>query len=297
MKHILTVVVALISLGLFVPPVFAATKTMQPTPLLSITPAPAVSSPIPTPLVRLDITQPSREAVEPLKTLVVNMNTGSVLVNPLKHLVSRSVANGVPTNTLVLLLLLPTIATIVAGARHLVGLQGFGILLPAALGVTFLAVGPVAGLGLFLVITLTTTLSRVVLRRIKLRLHYLPRMSFLLGVTTLFVLFVLFLGSFIDISNVGNISIFPVLFLILLAEDFTRVQIGKSFRTAFNITTQTLFLALILYVLLIQEGLQKFVILNPEWSIAVPLFVSILLGKFSGLRFLEYYRFRRLIKS
>jgi len=297
MKNILAIVVALISLGLFTPQVFAATKTMQPTPLLSITPAPAVSSPIPTPLVRLDITQPSTEAVEPLKSLVVNMNTGSVLVNPLKHLVSRSVANGVPTNTLVLLLLLPTIATIVAGARHLVGLQGFGILLPAALGVTFLAVGPVAGLGLFLVITLTTTLSRVVLRRIKLRLHYLPRMSFLLGVTTLFVLFVLFLGSFIDISNVGNISIFPVLFLILLAEDFTRVQIGKSFRTAFNITTQTLFLALILYVLLIQEGLQRFVILNPEWSIAVPLFVSILLGKFSGLRFLEYYRFRRLIKS
>lgn len=270
---------------------------MQPTPLLSITPAPATSSPIPTPLVRLDITQPSREVEEPLKTLVSNMQTGSALINPLKHLVSRSVANGVPTNTLVLLLLLPTIATIVAGARHLVGLQGFGILLPAALGVTFLAVGPVAGLGLFLVITLTTTLSRVVLRRIKLRLHYLPRMSFLLGVTTLFVLFVLFLGSFIDISNVGNISIFPVLFLILLAEDFTRVQIGKSFRTAFNITTQTLFLALILYALLIQEGLQRFVILNPEWSIAIPLFASILLGKFSGLRFLEYYRFRRLIKS
>jgi 7 transmembrane helices usually fused to an inactive transglutaminase len=297
MNKILTVVVALIFLGAFTPQAFAATKTMQPTPLLSITPAPATSSPIPTPLVRLDITQPSREVEEPLKTLVSNMQTGSALINPLKHLVSRSVANGVPTNTLVLLLLLPTIATIVAGARHLVGLQGFGILLPAALGVTFLAVGPVAGLGLFLVITLTTTLSRVVLRRIKLRLHYLPRMSFLLGVTTLFVLFVLFLGSFIDISNVGNISIFPVLFLILLAEDFTRVQIGKSFRTAFNITTQTLFLALILYALLIQEGLQRFVILNPEWSIAIPLFASILLGKFSGLRFLEYYRFRRLIKS
>lgn len=297
MNKILTIVVALIFLGAFTPQTFAATKTMQPTPLLSITPAPATSSPIPTPLVRLDITQPSREVEEPLKTLVSNMQTGSALINPLKHLVSRSVANGVPTNTLVLLLLLPTIATIVAGARHLVGLQGFGILLPAALGVTFLAVGPVAGLGLFLVITLTTTLSRVVLRRIKLRLHYLPRMSFLLGVTTLFVLFVLFLGSFIDISNVGNISIFPVLFLILLAEDFTRVQIGKSFRTAFNITTQTLFLALILYALLIQEGLQRFVILNPEWSIAIPLFASILLGKFSGLRFLEYYRFRRLIKS
>lgn len=273
-----------------------AQKNETSQPVISITPSPYASA-IPTPLVRLDLTQRSTSTEEPLLELIKNSQIGEFWLNPLKHVIFRSVLNGVPTNTLVLLLLLPTIALIVASARHLIGLQGFGILLPAALGVTFLAVGPIVGLTLFLVITFGSSLTRIVLRRVKLRLHYLPRMSFLLGITTLIVLIVLFLVSFVDLYGVQNVSIFPVLFLILLSEDFTRVQIGKSLRTAFNMTTQTLFLAIVLYTVLTQEGLHAFVVTNPEIAILAPLALSVLLGKFSGLRFLEYYRFRRLLKS
>ena len=50
---------------------------------------------------------------------------------------------GVPENTIVMLLLLPVIATFIAATRQIVGVRGFGIFLPAALSVAFVAIGPI----------------------------------------------------------------------------------------------------------------------------------------------------------
>jgi len=56
-----------------------------------------------------------------------------------------------------------------------------------------------------------------------------------------------------------NISIFPVLILVLLAEDFSRVQMGKSIKTAVNLTAETLILGLISYLVLMFEPLRRYV--------------------------------------
>lgn len=301
MKYLISTFVLFAWLSLMFPMgVWAATpkparaQTALPSASASATPT---ATPTITPSPRADITVPNIDTTGPLEKLIKAQKVGPMFANPLKYLIRSSVANGVPANTLVLLLLLPIVAAFIAAARHLVGLQGFGILLPAALAVTFLAVGPVVGLGLFLVIVGGTTLSRIGLRRIKLRLHYLPRMSLLLTFTVLFLMIVLLIGSSINLSGITNVSIFPVLFLVVLSEDFTRVQLGKSFRSAINITTQTLILALVSYIFLTFDSLQKWALLNPEGTILGVVIFDILLGKFSGLRFLEYYRFRKLIKK
>ncbi len=269
-----------------------ATPTVSPTP--SETPVPTVE---PVPTQRPDITQRTEESVGPLEKILKEESLGAVWKAPLKHVIARAVKNGVPANTVVLLLLLPVVAAFVAGARHLLGLQGFGILLPAALAISFLALGPIVGIGMFLVIIGSSTLGRMFLRKIKLRLHYLPRMSLLLAFTVLCILGVLLLGSTINVSGITNVSIFPVLFLVLLSEDFIRVQLGKSFHTAVNITAQTLLLALVSYFFLTLSEIQMFAIKYPEILIGGVLVINIVLGKFSGLRLLEYYRFRKLIKK
>src|SRR3989344_2169753 len=105
---------------------------------------------------------------------------GPIWLNPLKHATSNAISAGVDPSTIVLLLLLPVVASIIAGARHLIGLRGFGIFLPAALSVVFVATGPIVGLGLFLIIVTVSTLARVLLKKLKLRLQYLPRMAFIL---------------------------------------------------------------------------------------------------------------------
>lgn len=265
----------------------SATPTASPSPTI-----------IPTLEPRIDITQKDETVMGKLGNLLSNQTPGALITNPLKHIIRASVNAGVSVNTIILLLLLPVIAAIIAAARHIVGVRGFGIFLPAALAVVFLAIGPIVGLGLFLVIVGASTLSRMSLRKLKIRLHYMPRMAFMLALTVLAVLLVLYAGSsLVNIYGITNVSIFPVLVLVLLSEDFSRVQLGKSFRAAFNLTSETLVLALLSYIFLTLESVQQFALLNPEALLLGVLIFDFLMGKFSGLRFLEYWRFRKLIRN
>lgn len=229
------------------------------------------------------------------RLLLEAQDPGPRLTNPLKHAIRGAVEAGVPTDTLVLLLLLPLVAAIIAAARHMVGLRGFGIFLPAALSVVFVATGPVVGIGLFLIILLVSTFARVVLRKLKIKLQYLPRMALILWVVVFGVLGVLFAAPVLPAPDIASVSIFPVLILVLLAEDFTRVQLGKSARTAVNLTSETLILALISFAFLTLEPLKAFALLNPEAMLAVVALFDFLVGKYVGLRFLEAWRFRKLI--
>ena len=208
----------------------------------------------------------------------------------IKIAIERAVVSGVPTNTIILLLLLPLVAFVIAFSRNLLGIRGFGIFLPAALAVAFVATGPVAGIGLFLVIVIVSTVVRLTLRKLKLKLQYLPRMALILWAVVLGVLGSLFLVPL-------DVSIFAVLILILLTEDFTRVQIGKSVKTALSLTLETLILALISYFFLTLELLQNFVLANPEISLLAVGILDFLLARYSGLRLMEIYRFRKLVSS
>jgi hypothetical protein len=257
-----------------------------------------IISPVPTDAPRPDFTQKSEETVEPLKKILEEQKLGSVMpYNPIKYAIRGSVDAGVPPNTIVLLLLLPGVAALIAAARHLVGLRGFGIFLPAALSVVFVATGPVVGILLFLVIVFVSTLTRIVMRRFKIKLQYLPRMALLLHFVVLGILALLFLAPLINNSSFANVSIFPVLILVLLAEDFSRVQLGKSAKVAISLTGETLILSLASYIFLNLKFVQEFVLLMPELWIFLVIVFDYLMGKYVGLRILEYYRFRKLIKN
>src|SRR3990172_5844089 len=74
-------------------------------------------------------------------------------LNFMSFLVNFIVNKGVPVNTIVLILMLPIIATIFAFARQIIGLRAFGIYIPTIVTVSFLALGLTYGLtGFFLVV-------------------------------------------------------------------------------------------------------------------------------------------------
>lgn len=216
---------------------------------------------------------------------------------PVYNAIVSSINSGVPENTIVLLLLLPVVATVIAGIRQIVGIRGFGIFLPAALSITFVAIGPILGILLFVAIVVISTTVRLITRKLKLKLQYLPRMALILWFVSFGILGILFTAPMINYLPLLNVSIFPVLVLTLLVEDFTKIQLGKSFKTAMSLTGQTLVLALISYVLLTYQPFKKFVLLNPEITLITTFIINIILGKYLGLRFMEYLRFRKLLKN
>jgi len=215
-------------------------------------------------------------------------------VNTIQYLINQAIFRGVSEETIILLILLPLVASAVAAARHLLGFRGFGILIPTAIAVTFVVTGISTGIFVFLTILAVATLARWLLK--KLRLHYLPRMALLLWFVTLVVLALIIAAPFFELQELTAISIFPIIILILLFEDFIGVQIGKSFREAVRLTTETIIIALLGFVIFKFELLRKWALVYPHWLILAPVVLNLLIGRFTGLRLFEHRRFRRLLK-
>lgn len=297
MRKTSLLLVAMVMVLALIRPASAVAKVAPiASPIASAT---ASATPVSTPVAPpVDITQKSSESLGPLETLLKEQKPGPAWpFNPVKHAIRGTVAAGVPANTLVLLLLLPIVTFVIAFSRNVVGIRGFGIFLPAALSVVLVATGPVVGIGLFLVIVAVSTVVRMLLRKLKVKLQYLPRMSFILWAVVLAVLVVLFMAPVLNFPALANVSIFAVLVLILLAEEFNRAQLGKSAKTAANLTFETLVLSLISYGFLVLQPLRAYVLLNPEIALLLTAVADLALGKYTGLRVMEYYRFRKLIRS
>ncbi len=240
-----------------------------------------------------DLTQPT-ESKSPLQLVLEKKQLGKLSWNNfLQVAIRRAVDAGVPVNIVVLMILFPLIAALIAGARQIVGLQGFGIFTPAVVAVAFLATGVSVGVLLFVGILVVATVARVVLRR--LRLPTLPRTALLLWFVSLGVLGLILASPVLKLAPLMNINIFPVLVLILLAETFIDVQVTQSSRAAIRLTFETFVLALVSFLIMSTTALQEWVLLNPEIAVLLIALLDIVIGKYDGLRLLEMYRFRKLV--
>jgi len=243
-----------------------------------------------------DLTQPSGETKSKLEKVLEENPVGSLSwYNFLRYGVHRAVANGLPVNTVVLVLLFPLVVALVAAARHLIGVRGVGILTPALLSVSFLATGTLVGVGLFLIILFVATGSRMILR--KLRLQYLPRLALLLWMVSGGVFVTLLLASYLPLKDVVTVGIFPILILMLLAETFIDLQQSRSGNEARDIIFQTFVLAIATSLLLQWELVQKLVLLHTEivyFGVGV---FDLFMGKYTGLRLVEYLMFRPLTQD
>jgi len=215
--------------------------------------------------------------------------------NFLRYSVTESVRNGVPVNTVVLILLFPLVVAMVAAARHLIGMRGAGILTPALLSVAFLATGIWAGVFLFAVIVMVTVVARTALKTLK--LQYLPRVSLLLWVVSAGVFLTLFSASIWNFSQLVNVGIFPILILMLLAETFIDIQAGRSGSEARALIFQTFALAMISSLILGNEMVQRAVLLWPEMIFFGVAIFDIFMGRYTGLRLSEYLMYRGIVRE
>jgi hypothetical protein len=216
--------------------------------------------------------------------------------NVLQSAIRTAVNQGVPANMLVLLILFPVIASVIAFSRHVIGLQGFGIYTPAVLAVAFVSTGIVPGIVLFLVIVAAVTAGKILFRGLK--LEYLPRTALTLWLVSLIVFLLLVISPYlIRVVDLVSIGIFPILVLILLSENFLGTQASVSQQRLIELTVETLGLAIICALMIATPAMQEFVILHPELVMVAVAAVNLVVGKYTGLRLAEYFRFRSIIED
>jgi len=214
--------------------------------------------------------------------------------NFLSHVIDFMVNEGVPINTIALVLMLPVIATIVALSRQILGIKAFGIYTPTIITLAFLATGLKYGLFVFLVVLAAGTLTRIFLKRF--RLLYLPRMAIVLSIVSLSIIGMLAYAASSRRTVLISMSIFPMLILITLVEKFVAVQIKRGLLTAITLSLETLAISVFCYYVMSWEILRNFILIYPE-IIFLSLLFNFFLGKWTGLRLFEYVRFRKVIKG
>ncbi|MDD5083841.1 MAG: 7TM domain-containing protein [Candidatus Moranbacteria bacterium] len=209
-------------------------------------------------------------------------------------LIDFFILQGVPLDTIVLLLMLPIVATLVAFFRQIIGIKAFGIYTPSIVTFAFLAFDPKGikyGIAIFLSIIITGMLSRILLKHF--RLLYLPRVAITLTIVALTTLTMLVIGGSFNRTGLASVSIFPLLIMITLVEKFIATQIEKGDKTATILALETLGISLIGYAIVRYHVLIELIIAHP-WVVLITLPINVWLGKWTGLRVMEYLRFRKI---
>lgn len=216
-------------------------------------------------------------------------------LNTLRVVIREAVARGVPEETIVLLLMLPLVASLVSFLHYVVGISGYGTFMPTMIAVAFVSTGVAGGLVLFALILLITVVGGRFLK--KLKLHYWPARSINLLIVAMGVFFLMVISSFIQIIDISKLSIYPILFMIVLAEEFVKTQMAKSKREAKVLALGTIFVALVGAGLMGLLGLQFLVMRYPEVMILLAVGVNLWVGNYTGLRFTELARFKKAIRE
>lgn len=204
-----------------------------------------------------------------------------------------AVRSQVPLPALNLILVLPLVAFFLVIIRNVIGLETFGTFSPMLLSLAFLTTGLGWGLAVFAVIVGLGTGLRLVLQR--LRLHLVSRVAILIAVVAVSMVGLTVIGAVFGVGALLHTSIFPMVIMANMIENFTNTQLERGTMEALRLTLSTLLVATCSYVGIEDTGLKSLVLTFPEILIAV-IGIELLLGRWRGLRVLEYVRFYHIAK-
>jgi hypothetical protein len=226
--------------------------------------------------------------------LIVDASTAGIRPwNLLSSLVNYMLTHGVSSQTVILLLMLPVIAMILAFLKQVIGVTTFGLYTPSIVALSFLALGWPIGLVFLLFIITTGYATRAFMRRW--RLLYIPKVAIVITVVSITLLMLLGLGALFNIILARD-TIFVLLIMSTLSESFLNVKTEEGLYSAILGTGETILAALLCVFIVQWPWLQSLILAYPE-LILFTIVIDAMLGRWTGLRLVEYFRFREVFKN
>jgi len=192
------------------------------------------------------------------------------------------------------LLLLPLAALIVSIFRTVIGLPTFGTFTPALLGLAFIDLKSLpVGLPIFVLLILAGWGMRHLLDRF--HLLQVPRASALLTLIVILLLALIFTASQFGLTATQYVTLFPLVILTHLVERFWTIESEDGSLSSFRTLFCTMVVAVTVSLTLGWSGVSGFLFRYPE-LLGVVLAAHLLLGRYTGYRLSELYRFGDLIR-
>lgn len=192
------------------------------------------------------------------------------------------------------LLMVPIGALIVAFMRTIVGMPTLGTFMPILIAIAFRETELALGITLFVLITGVGLLLRFYLERLQLLL--VPRLCAVLILVVLMMLAISLISADLGLARGFSVALFPIVILTMVIEHMSVVWEESGPIATLKEGLGSLAVAILGYLAMINEYLSHIVFLFPEVLLIV-LAVSILIGRYTGYRVTELFRFKDIIED
>lgn len=190
-----------------------------------------------------------------------------------------------------ILLMIPLGALLLAVMRNVVGINTFGTFMPVLIGVAFRETGLGTGIVLFLIMVTMGLAVRFWLERLKLLL--VPRLTAILTVVVLLMAALSIVTNDLGLHRGLSVALFPMVILTMTIERMSIVWEERGPGEAISSGMGSLLTAVMAYLVMNTKSLEHLVFVFPELLLVV-LALTLLLGRYSGYRLMDLYRFRNL---
>ena len=204
---------------------------------------------------------------------------------------------GLPVNTQAVyrvMLLVPIGAFILVILRNIVGIKTFGTFMPVLIALSFRETGLLWGIFLFTLIVATGLAIRFYMERLKLLL--VPWLAAVLIVVVLLMAALTILTNSLGIHRGLSVSLFPMVILTMTIERMSIVWEERGPGEALVAGFGSLVTAALAFLVMNVKYVEHLVFVFPE-LLLVLLAATLLLGRYSGYRLMDLYRFSALAKG
>lgn len=219
---------------------------------------------------------------------------------PISYLVDRLIAHGFPVELITMFLVLSLGALVVNILRQFVGFSVFGIYSPLLFAVSMSILGVPLSLSLLIIWLITKLLMKLFTKKIYLLHNAKSALLIIIYFLLLLIIFglnTIFWFNLIDITIFTNsYIIFPIFFIILISDKVFNEWFKIFSRWRWMAFIEFLVVSFTVYGLFYRTWLKHILLAFPEFLLLI-FFLNIVVGRFTGLQLLEYFRFMPLLKN
>lgn len=193
-----------------------------------------------------------------------------------------------------ILLMMPMGALLIVLLRNVVGIKTFGTFMPILIALAFRETELLWGLVLFSLLIALGLSLRFYLEYLQLLL--VPRLAAVLIIVILLMLMISLLSHKLGIDRGMSVALFPMVIMAMTIERMSLVWEEHGPAEAFKQGLGSLFVASLSYLLMTYDRLEHLIFVFPELLLVLLAF-TLLLGRYTGYRLTEIWRFRAMLKE
>jgi len=192
-----------------------------------------------------------------------------------------------------IILMIPLGALTVVLLRNVVGVETFGTFMPVLIALAFRQTQLLWGILWFTLLVSIGLIFRFYLER--LRLLLVPRLGAVLTIVVILMLVLSIISHQLGFESGLSVALFPMVILAMTIERMSVLWEERGSREAIQQGLGSLLVAAICYAVMDMKMVKHLIFVFPEMLLVV-LAGTLLMGRYTGYRLVELYRFRELCK-